>query len=209
MNNYKYLNTSIAKYLTDLASNLPAPGGGSASALVAATGVSCLLMVANFTVGKKGYEQHQDEIKKILEELTQLKNEIEEYIDKDVQAYNEVSAAYKLPKDTPLDVETRNKHIQTVLRNAAYVAYKIMESSHKAILYSEKLLKIGNKNLITDVACGTIFLLAGIQAARYNVLINLRNISETNFVNEIRKQTKKFLTDAKIITKKVLQRIII
>ncbi|MCX7716473.1 MAG: cyclodeaminase/cyclohydrolase family protein [Endomicrobia bacterium] len=202
-----YLLSSIEKYLNDLASNLPAPGGGSAAALVSSVGISCLLMVANFTVGKKGYEQVQEEIKKIIDELTQLKEKLKEYIDKDVEAYTEVSNAYKLPKNTPLDIEIRNKQIQSALEHAANVAFEVLELSHKSILYSEKLLNIGNKNLITDVACGTIFLLGGIQAAKYNVVINLKNITKHSYVLERKKQIKRIITDAKIITKKVLQKI--
>lgn len=202
-----YLSSSIQKYLNDLASNLPAPGGGSAAALVSTVGISCLLMVANFTVNKKGYENVQEEIKKIIQELTQIKEKLQQYIDKDVEAYIEVSKAYKLPKETPPDIEIRNTQIQLSLEYAANVAYEIMELSHKGITYSEKLLKIGNKNLITDVLCGTLFLLSGVQAAKYNVAINLINIKNTAFVEEKRKQIRKILTDAKIITKKVLQKI--
>ncbi|MCX7957133.1 MAG: cyclodeaminase/cyclohydrolase family protein [Endomicrobia bacterium] len=201
-----YLSSSIEKYLNDLASNLPAPGGGSASALVSTTGISCLLMVANFTVNKRGYEDVQEEIKKIIEELTQIKEKLQNYIDRDVEAYKEVSKAYKLPKETPLEIEKREKQIQISLEHAATIAYEIMELSHKGILYSEKLLKIGNKNLITDVLCGTLFLFGAIQAAKYNLVINIKNSKNVEFIEEKRKQAKKILTDAKIITKKLLQK---
>ncbi|MEN3013828.1 MAG: cyclodeaminase/cyclohydrolase family protein [Endomicrobiia bacterium] len=207
MEKSQYILNTIENYLNDLASNLPAPGGGSAAALVASAGVSCLLMVANFTVNKKGYEQHQQEIKKIIEELNQLKKELQQYVDKDVQAYLEVSKAYKLPKNTPLDIEIRNKQIKLACEEAAKVAFDVMDLSHKCISYSERLLKIGNQNLITDIACGVIFLLAGIQAAKYNVVINLKNLPKTSFVVEKKKQIKRIITDAKIITKKVLQKI--
>ncbi len=203
----EYLNSTIKKYFDDLASNLPAPGGGSAAAVVSLSGVSCLLMVANFTVDKKGYETVQEEIKNIIAELTKDKTEIEKYIDKDVQAYNEVVASFKLPKTTPLDVEIREKKIQQALKNAALVSFELMKITHHCLLFAEKLLKIGNKNLITDVACGVIFLLAAVNAAKYNVLINLKSIKEPAFVQEVKKEVKKIVTDAKIITKKVLQKI--
>jgi len=203
----KYLNASIKKYLDDLASNLPSPGGGSASALVSSLGVSCLLMVANFTVGKKGYESVQEEIKDVVAELSECKNELERYIDKDVQAYNEVISAYKLPKNTPIEIENRDKEIQNALKNAASVAFEIMEISHNSIVYAEKLLKIGNKNLITDIACGVLFLFSGIQAAKYNVAINLKNLKDSDFKQKIKKEIKKIMTDAKIISKKVLLKI--
>ncbi len=203
----QYLNTTIKKYLDDLASNLPAPGGGSASALVSSAGVCCLLMVANFTVGKKGYESVQEEIKNIIAELTKNKEELEKYIDKDVEAYNEVVSAFKLPKNTPIDIEIREKKIQEVIKNAALVAFDVIKLSHKSLVFAERLLEIGNKNLITDIACGVLFLSAGIHAAKYNVLINLKSIKNTLFVKEIKKEVKKIMTDTKIISKKVLEKI--
>lgn len=202
-----YLQSTIKTFLDDLSSNLPSPGGGSASALVASLGVSCFLMVANFTLNKKGYEQYQQEVENLIKKFVECKNQLEQLIDKDVEAYNEVSKAYKLPKTTSLDLELRAKQIQLTLKNSALVAFEIMKVSHQCIILSDKLFKIGNKNLITDIACGVLFLFSGINAAKYNVLINLRSINDSKFNSEIKKQIKKIFTDAKIITKKILQKI--
>ncbi len=203
----EYLNTTIKKYLDDLASNLPAPGGGSAAALVSSSGVSCLLMVANFTVGKKGYESVQQEIKNIIADLSKNKTELEKYIDKDVKAYNEVASAFKLPKTTPIEIETRDKKIQEATKNAAYVSFELMKISHQCLFFAEKLLEIGNKNLVTDIACGVLFLSTGIFAAKYNVLINLKSVKDTYFTQEMKKEVRKIVTDTKIVSKKVLQKI--
>jgi len=203
----EYLNTTIKKYLDDLASNLPSPGGGSAAALVSSSGVSCLLMVANFTVGKKGYESVQQEIKNIIADLSKNKTELEKYIDKDVKAYNEVASAFKLPKTTPIEIETREKKIQEATKNAAYVSFEMMKFSHQCLIFAERLLEIGNKNLVTDIACGVLFLYSGILAEKYNVLINLKSIKDTSFTQDIKKEVKKIVTDTKIISKKILQKI--
>jgi len=203
----EYLDTTIKKYLDDLALNLPAPGGGSAAALVSCLGISCLLMVANFTVSKKGYESVQEEIKNIIAELSKNKMELEKYIDKDVKAYNEVVTAFKLPKNTPVEIETREKKIQEATKNAAYVSFEMMKFSHQCLIFAERLLEIGNKNLVTDIACGVLFLYSGILAAKYNVLINLKSIKDTSFTQDIKKEVKKIVTDTKIISKKILQKI--
>jgi len=203
----EYLNTTIKKYLDDLASNLPSPGGGSAAALVSSSGVSCLLMVANFTVGKKGYESVQEEIKNIITELSKNKTELEKYIDKDVKVYNEVVTAFELPKNTPIEIETREKKIQEATKNAAYVSFEMMKFSHQCLIFAERLLEIGNKNLVTDIACGVLFLSTGIFAAKYNVLINLKSVKDTYFTQEMKKEVRKIVTDTKIVSKKVLQKI--
>ncbi len=202
-----YLKLSIKSFLDDLSSNLPVPGGGAASALVSSLGASCFLMVANFTLNKKGYEKYQQEVKELIEKFTGYKNHLEQLINKDIEAYNEVNKSYKLPKTTLLDSELRNKQIQQALKNSTLVAFEIIEISHNCIILADKLLKVGNKNLITDIACGVLFLSSGISAAKYNVLINLKSINDSKFCSEIKKRIKKIYTDTKIITKKFLQKI--
>ncbi|MEW6556745.1 MAG: cyclodeaminase/cyclohydrolase family protein [Elusimicrobiota bacterium] len=180
----KYINNSIKKYLDDLSAKLPAPGGGSAAALVSATGVSCLLMVANFSIGKKGYEQYQDELKKIVVELSTFKCQLSTLIDEDVKAYTNLSEAYK--------TKTTDK-IQDALRNALAVPCKIFEISVEAIPLAERLSEIGNRNLISDVACGVSILRAGIESSKFNIDINLKFITDAKFVKETKTKYEKML----------------
>lgn len=183
----KYLNSSIKKYLDDLSAKLPAPGGGSAAALVSATGVSCLLMVANFTIDKKGYEQYQDEIKKIIPQLSTLNLQLQFLIDKDVEAYTTLSEAYK--------TKAKEK-IQDALKNAMSVPCKIFEISAETIPLAKRLSEIGNKNLLSDVACGVSFLRAGIESAKFNIDINLKFMDDADFKEETKIKYEKIMKDA-------------
>lgn len=199
-----YAQQSIEKYLNDLSGKLPAPGGGSAAALVSSTGVACLLMVANFTLNKKGYETVQDEIQNVLSQLEGERKKLTELIDLDVLAYQKVADAYRHPRDTEEEKATREKQIQNALKEAMDVPLEIMLISHRLLPVAEKLLNTGNKNLITDVGCGAIFLLSGIESAELNVEINLKNITDTGFVETIKKQIADIVSDSKSITKKIL-----
>ncbi|MDI6640907.1 MAG: cyclodeaminase/cyclohydrolase family protein [Elusimicrobiota bacterium] len=174
-----YINQPIQKYLDDLSAKLPAPGGGSAAALVGATGIACLLMVVNFTVGKKGYESYHLELKSIVDKLQEMQKRIITLIDKDVEAYTAVSEAFK-NKSSAGETEK----LQTVLLNAMSVPEEIIEISISAIPVARRLLEIGNKNLITDVACGVSFLHSAIESAKVNVYINLKHISREDFVKQ-------------------------
>ena len=170
----KYLNSSVKKYLDDLSAGIPAPGGGSASALVSAVGVSCLLMVVNFTIGKKGYEAHTDELKEILAKLSVLNAQLSADIDEDIVAYLELSGAYKLPKDD----KSRNEKIHQALKNALSVPVRILEISNQAKPFAARLSEIGNKNLLSDVDCGISFLQAAIESAKANIDVNLKAIEK-------------------------------
>ncbi|MFH0947839.1 MAG: cyclodeaminase/cyclohydrolase family protein [Elusimicrobiota bacterium] len=185
----KYLDCSIKEYLDDLSAKLPAPGGGSAAALVSATGVSCLLMVVNFTIGKKGYEEHQTELKEMQGKLTTYNLQLTTFIDEDVTAYIKLSDAYKLPKEDTL----RSEKIQIALKNALSVPCKIFEISVGVLTLAERLKEIGNKNLISDVACGVSILRAGIESAKSNIDANLKCMDDVEFVKETKIKYEKII----------------
>ncbi|MCK4463084.1 MAG: cyclodeaminase/cyclohydrolase family protein [Candidatus Omnitrophica bacterium] len=178
----RYLNETLKKYLNDLASNKPAPGGGSASAVTAALGVSLLLMVANFTTGKK-YEKVESTIKKIIRQLSNYKKKLELLTDKDIEVYKKVDSALKLPISPK-----RSTLLETALKNAAKVPLKICETSHLALKNVPLLLKKGNENLLTDVECGALFLKSAFAAAKINVDINLKYINDKKFARHIRRK---------------------
>lgn len=182
----KYIEKSIKTYLKDLSSNLPAPGGGSASAVTAALGVSLLLMAANFTTGKK-YEKIVSTIKKIIRDLSNYKKTLELLTDKDIEVYKKVDNALKLPISPE-----RSALLETALKNAAKVPLKICETSHSALKKARQLLKKGNRNLLTDVECGTLFLKSAFAAAKINVDINLKYIKDKKFARHIRRNLSRW-----------------
>jgi formiminotetrahydrofolate cyclodeaminase len=206
-NNVNYLNNSIKKYLDDLSAKLPAPGGGSAAALVSATGVSCILMVANFTVDKKGYEQYQDEIKKILSGLSTLNSQLSALIDEDVKAYTVLSNSYKLPKNNEEETGKRKEEIQVSLKNSLFVPCKIFKICIEVLPFAERLSEIGNKNLLSDIACGVSILRAGIESAKFNIDINLKFIEDIEFVKETKPKYEKMMKDAFREIEKILKKL--
>jgi methenyltetrahydrofolate cyclohydrolase len=181
----KYVNEPLKKYLDDLFSRLPAPGGGSASASAAALGVGLLGMAANFTLDKKGYESCRDEIKAMLVKLESAKKRLSELIDLDVQAYEKFSEIYKLPKNTDEEKKRREDKMQETLKEAMKVPYEIMFICVDAIKTAGRLVDICNKNLVSDVGCGVLLLDAAMKSAGLNVDINLKSISDSGFVGKV------------------------
>ncbi|MFN3966435.1 MAG: cyclodeaminase/cyclohydrolase family protein [Endomicrobiia bacterium] len=203
-----YLQNSIKEYLDDLSSNKPAPGGGSASALVGCLGISCLLMVANFTINKHGYEKYQNEIKEIIKKLKKIKRDLAELVNKDVIAYEKVANAYKLPKNTETEIRKRKKEIQIALINALRVPKEIILKCLSAMPVANRLSKIGNKNLITDVGCGLNFLQSCAESAKLNIDINLKFLKNKSLIKKTKKEIKAVLTRIKKIfmeTRKKIQ----
>ena len=93
--------TTIGGYLDALASNAPAPGGGSSAALSGAMGAALVSMVANLTAGREKYAAHQELVSETLNRTSSLIRELTECVQKDMKAFDGVMAAYRLPKDSP------------------------------------------------------------------------------------------------------------
>ena len=175
-----YLNGSIKEYLDDLAARKPAPGGGSASALSAAVGVSLMSMVANYTIGNKKYQSDEKEISSLLVELDKFASELQGLVDKDVEAYSALSKKMKeLDKDSPA--------LDEAFKSAMKVPFEVCKISAETLRLCKTLAERGNKNLITDTAIAAILLEGAFFSAKYNVYINMKYIKDINFVGEVHK----------------------
>ena len=112
----KLVDMTVKDYLDLLKSDAPAPGGGSVSALSAAQGVGLVAMVADLTIGREKYAEYEEVCKAAKEEALKLYSELVAGIDKDTEAFNKVSAAYKLPKNTDEEKAARS----AAIREATY-----------------------------------------------------------------------------------------
>ena len=181
---------TLTEFLEKTASNSPVPGGGSIAALSAAIAASLSEMVAHLTVGKKGYEALEEEMKGIANNAFQYRERLIRCIDKDSNAYNDVMAAFKLPKGTEQERNNREGAIQEALINAALVPLDVARDAFKVIELAGKAVKQGNRNAVTDAAVAVMMARTAALSALYNVKINLASIKDTNFVEEIREEIK-------------------
>jgi formiminotetrahydrofolate cyclodeaminase len=190
MDSMALADLSIKEFLAKTASNSPVPGGGSIAALSAAIAASLSEMVANLTIGRRGFEAIEEEMREIVKDAFQYRERLIRYIDKDSNAYNDVMAAFKLPKGTEHERNNREETIQEALKNAALVPLDVAKDAFKIIELAEKVVKQGNKNAITDVAVATMMARTAVLSALYNVKINLASIKDTEFVEVIREEIK-------------------
>ena len=177
---------TLSKYLDDLAAKLPAPGGGSAAALTAATGAALISMVANFTVGKEKYKSAEGQIKSILSSSESLRKRLTDLVDEDAGAYKRVSAAYKLPKACLQDKRKRAQAIQKALREALAAPLEICKCSYEAAKFCPVLMRKANSNLVSDAGVAVVLLASAFQSALFNIQINLKGIKDDKFILGIR-----------------------
>ncbi|MCM8800490.1 MAG: cyclodeaminase/cyclohydrolase family protein [Candidatus Omnitrophica bacterium] len=179
-----YKDSTLKKYLDDLSAKLPAPGGGSASALSAALGVSLISMVINFTLGKSRYARYENELRFILRNSENLRKEFLRLVDLDVLAY-------------------KSKNIKKALK----VPLRTADLCFKGIEFCPTLIKKANVNLISDLAVAAILLEAGFASAYFNILINLRSLKDKGLSLKINKEFKRKLKQIKKIRLKTEEEI--
>ncbi len=198
---------TIKDFLKKTASNSPVPGGGSIAALSGAISASLLEMVANLTIGKKGYEEFEEEMKEISAAVLEYRKKLIADIDKDSDAYNTVMSAYKLPKGTDEEKRERSKAIQDGLKRAALVPLGVAKDAFEIIKMAEDIVKKGNHNAITDGAVAVLMAKAAVLGALYNVRINLGFLKDKDFIVETSTQVKNIENQTEEIEKNILKNI--
>jgi formiminotetrahydrofolate cyclodeaminase len=177
---------SVTSFLDELASNAPAPGGGSVAALSGALGAALISMVCNLTLGKKGNEEVQDEIGALLARSEALRKEMADLLEADVAAYTAYSQASKMPRDTEEQKAARAEAMQAALKNATMVPMGIAEAAVKVIDLCMPTAEKGNKWAVSDAGVAVLMAEASLRSAALNVLINLGTIKDQAFVAEKR-----------------------
>jgi len=200
---------SVVNFLDETASNSPVPGGGSIAALSAAFSAALTQMVANLTLGKKGYEDVQEEVAIVVKEAKAMKEFFVEYIDKDSDAFNEVMNAFKLPKDTEEKAELRKGAIQEATRFAALVPLEVAREAYKIMDIASLVVQKGNKNAVTDGAVATMLARTAVLSALYNVKINLSSIKDKEFVEKISAEVEELERNVRLREEEILSKVVL
>ena len=202
-----YREGSVEGYLADAAAGKDAPGGGSVSALAGALGAAMSSMVCNFTVGREKFKEVEGRVREILSAAEDGVRELAELMDRDVEEYKKVTAAYKMPRGTEEEKMKRRAAIQEALKSAMSAPLKTLRLCHKLILDLKDLVEMGNPNLISDVGVAAILLVAALDGAKLNVEINLKFIKDSDLVERTRKEIEEKAFEAKTVASEVVGKV--
>lgn len=171
----------MKEFLDALSSKEPTPGGGGASALVAAVSCSLCSMVANLTTGKKKYAQYQDKIEEYIVWLEKKNVELQNDIKKDAEAFAPLAAAYSLDKAT----ENYEQIMEKALLDAATAPKEILEDIYSLTPVIEDLAIMGSRLAISDVAVAASCAMAALQGCVLNVYINTKSMKNREVADEM------------------------
>jgi formiminotetrahydrofolate cyclodeaminase len=175
---------SVDEFISELASASPAPGGGSVAALAGALGAALTSMVCNLTIGKKKYLGVQAEIESVLKRTERLRADLAALVDEDTRAFNNVMAAFALPKGTEEEKRKRSETIQRETAKATMVPLRVMELCEEVLASTKVVAEQGNTNSISDAGVAALMLYTACLSAQLNVQINLKSLDDASFVRD-------------------------
>jgi formiminotetrahydrofolate cyclodeaminase len=177
---------AVEDLLDAFASNEPVPGGGSASALAGAVGVSLLMMVAGLPKTRTGAPEEAADLSEASSRLRPLRERLTSLIDQDSEAYEAVLAAHRLAKSTDAEKAARREAVEKAMRGATEVPLETMRACQQALRGAAIVANNGNPNAATDTGVGVELLLAGLRGAGMNIDVNLAGVSDTAFVVRVK-----------------------
>ena len=179
---------TLRGFADELSMDSPAPGGGSVAALCGALSAGLSAMVANLTVGKKGYEAVCDELSSTAVEAQALKDFLLEAVDRDTKAFNRVMEAFRLPKTTPEQAEEKDRAIEEANKEATLVPLEVLEKAVDAVSLARIAAAKGNRNSLSDAGVAGLAAQTAGEGAYYNVLINLGGIKDAKFTDQVKRR---------------------
>jgi formiminotetrahydrofolate cyclodeaminase len=187
---------SITDYLAKTASGDPVPGGGSSAALNGALAAALTEMVANLTIGRKGFEAVDAEMRAVAAKAAGLRSSLTADVDRDSDSYAQVLKAFQLPKATESEKAARAQAIQEAFTQAALGRLGVARASVALMDLGRSVIAKGNPNAASDGAAGILAARMAARAAVYNVRINLGAIKDEAFSSELRQEADRLEVEA-------------
>ena len=192
----KLAELKTAEFVDLLASDAPAPGGGSAAALEGALGAALTAMVCGLTVGKKKYAEFQELAEEAQKKATDLKVRFVDVMDRDTEAFNVVSAAFGMPKETDEEKAARSAAIQKGLEGCTKTPFEMMELAAETLELTASILGKSNDSAASDLGVSALSLRAAVQGAWLNVLINIGSLKNKELAADYQAKGEALLAKA-------------
>jgi len=175
-------------FYDEVASSLPAPGGGSVAASAGALAAALSAMVCRLTVGKKQYAGVKDELSEVRDKADILRAELTQLIETDKEAFNKVMEAVKLPQSSVEESKIRDEAVEKATKEAALVPLSVMRKSLEVLMLTRTVAEKGNENSISDAGVAALMGIAAVNGADYNVRINLSSLRDEDFVAKTKEE---------------------
>lgn len=200
----KLIDLSVCGFVEETASESPAPGGGSVSALTGAMGASLATMVANLSSHKRGWDSRWEEFSEWAEKGKYYYNELLKCVDEDTQAFNKIMNAFGLPKSTDAEKEIRHKAIREATLNAMQVPLKVMQLAYDSMEVMLAMAETGNPNSVSDAGVGALCARMAVRGAQLNVQINAKDFDDKEKAEKLLAEAAEIAAKTEILEEEIM-----
>ncbi len=193
----KLIDQTLTQFKNETASESPAPGGGSISAYVGSMGAALGTMVANLSAHKRGWDDRWEEFSDWAEKGKYYHTALLNCVDEDTDAFNQIMAAFGLPKSSEQEKLERKNAIQAATKNAIEVPLKVMQLAHDSLEVMKAMAEIGNPNSVSDAGVGALCARTAVEGAYLNVKINAAGFDDKEYLTKILETADKLIFSAK------------
>lgn len=199
------LEQKTTEFLEILSSSAPVPGGGGASAAVGAFASALGMMVTNLTIGKKKYAEVETEMENIRDRLAELQKELVQLTDRDAEAFEPLSKAYGLPKETEEQRSEKERVMEKALYEASIVPLQIMKAVFRVMEELEELGEKGSRLAVSDVGVAVLFARAALEGASLNIYINTKLMKNREQAERLNKESDELIAEAHRMQERIYQ----
>jgi len=200
----KLVNLTVKGFAEATASESPAPGGGSVSALAGALGASLGCMVANLSAHKRGWDDRWEEFSGWAEKGKYFYTALLGCVDEDTQAFNRLMDAFGLPKNTEEEKVSRKEAIQAATHHAIEVPLKVMQLACDSMEVMKAMAETGNPNSVSDAGVGALAARSAVMGAFLNVQINAEGLEDKSKVNDFLRKGEQMVANAQAMEGEIL-----
>ena len=204
----KLTEMQTQEFINLLASDAPAPGGGSAAALAGAQGCGLGAMVCALTIGKTKYAEYEEINKAASTKLQDLKNKFLQAMDEDTETFGVMTRVFAMPKNTEEEKAARRAAMQEALKVCTKIPMEMLGYSLEALQAIETIVGKSNQRASSDIGVAALNLGAAVRGAWLNVLINIGGIKDEEFVKDKKDKGTQQVNEAVALSQKIYDTIL-
>ncbi len=198
------INSTVSSFIKNIASESPAPGGGSVAACMGAMGAALGVMVANLSAHKRGWDAQWATFAQWAEKGKAWQDQLLKLVDEDSKAFNAIMTAFQMPKSTDQEKQERQAAIQNATRYAIEVPLKVMELSYQSMEVMKAMAEMGNPASVSDAGVGAIAARAAVMGAALNVRINAKDYNDKNYTDSLLKTVTEIIHKSNQMEEEIL-----